>query len=282
MDARSVSPDIVICNDREALARDAAYRFTALALQATGQGRPFRVALSGGSTPRWLYAQLATPAFQQAIDWSRVEIFFGDERAVPPDAPDSNYRMACDSLLAHLPVPLEQVHRMPADRPDLDAAALEYEQTLQRTFALAPGEWPRFDLILLGMGPDGHCASLFPGRPALLETQRMVVATEPGLAPFVPRLTLTFPVINHSAHVLFLIAGVDKAHAMAHVLLRDLPADQLPVLHVSPGDGSVTYLLDREAALLVPSLTDTTAPDGPWSDGNVQRGYHSERQTGPA
>ncbi|MCS6776698.1 MAG: 6-phosphogluconolactonase [Chthonomonadaceae bacterium] len=262
MDARSASPDIVICNNREALARDAAYRFTALALQAISEGRPFRVALSGGSTPRLLYAQLAAPPFQRAIDWSRVEIFFGDERAVPPDAPDSNYRMARDALLAHLPVPAEQIHRMPAEQPDLDAAAQDYEQTLRRAFAPAPGEWPRFDLILLGMGPDGHCASLFPGRPALLETRRLVVATEPGLAPFVPRLTLTFPVINHSAHVLFLIAGMDKAHTVAHMLLRDLPADQLPVLHVSPEEGNVTYLLDREAALLVPSVMDTAGAVG--------------------
>lgn len=244
-------PEIVLFENKDAVSLDAAYRFTALAAQAEAAGRSFTVALAGGSTPKLLYSLLASAPCREAIHWDNIVFFFGDERCVPPDATDSNYRMAEDALFAHVPLPAENIHRMRGDLADHEQAAREYEQEIQTFFALTPGELPRFDLILLGMGADGHCASLFPGKKSLHELERMVVAAEPGLTPFVSRLTLTFPVLNNAAHVLFLIAGTDKALTLARVMQQDLTPEQLPIRSVSPAHGSMTYLIDHDAAQLL-------------------------------
>ena len=250
--------DVILFPDKVSLSRDAAHRFVSLAAQKIAQRQDFHVALAGGSTPAMLYSLLAASPFYESVgDWSRIHLFFGDERCVPFDSEDSNYRMVKETLipirekLLGLPGdPAEGgiLHRMPADQPDQETAARQYEETLIRHFRLEKGELPRFDLILLGMGPDGHCASLFPNKPALQEKERLVVTTEPGLKPFVPRLTLTLPVLNNASNVLFLVAGEDKAEALARVLTGPRDPRGLPSQSVAPTDGNVTWLVDRAAA----------------------------------
>jgi 6-phosphogluconolactonase len=247
--------ELALFENRKALSRDAAYRFVALAAQSAQAGRPFTVALSGGSTPEMLYRLLAAPPFRDSISWPNVHLFFGDERCVPPDAPESNYRMAHEALIAPVSLPPENVHRMPGENADPEAGAQQYAAELRQFFNLAEGERPRFDLVLLGMGPDGHCASLFPHKPALQERQRLVVASEPGLKPFVPRLTLTLPVLNNAAHVLFLVAGADKAETLARVLEGPTDFDALPSQSVAPTNGTLTWLLDRDAARQLRAFT---------------------------
>jgi 6-phosphogluconolactonase len=211
------------------------------------QGR-FTVALSGGSTPKALYSLLA--ADYQHFDWKRTFLFFGDERHVPPTDAESNYRMVHESLLTKIALPSENVFRVHAENPDASAAAAEYESQLRSFFELEPGvqseEFPRFDLILLGMGPDGHTASLFPGSDALNEQARLVVAN--WVAKFNNhRITFTFPVLNHAAEALFMASGADKAD-MLHQVLETTPMPPLPSQGVQPSDGQLLWMLDEAAA----------------------------------
>jgi 6-phosphogluconolactonase len=200
--------------DEAAVAEAAADRFVAAARASIGRSGSFRVALSGGETPKRVYPLLLEPARRDAVDWSRVEFFWGDERAVPPDHPDSNFGAAYQALLAQLPdVRPDRIHRMPAEAPDIDAAALSYESELRLAFGARGSEPPAFDLVWLGMGPDGHTASLFPGSLALEEDERWVVGN------WVPsqetwRMTLTYPVLNASRNVIFVVTGADKAGAL--------------------------------------------------------------------
>lgn len=239
--------------DKAEVSAEAARRFAEWAEEAAGDGRPFTVALSGGSTPALLYRLLASPPYREAISWDNVHLFFGDERGVPPDAPESNYRMARETLISQVPIPAENIHRMLAEAGE--AGAAQYEAHLRGFFGLAEGAFPRFDLILLGMGPDGHCASLFPQKPALRERERLVVLTEPGLQPFVPRLTLTFPALNAAAHILFLVAGADKAETLARVLHGPPDPENLPAQSVAPTNGELLWLLDQEAAQTLASTS---------------------------
>jgi 6-phosphogluconolactonase len=235
-------PEIRILKTAPELFETAAAEFAAQASQAVqGNGR-FTVALSGGSTPKTLYSLLAT---KPNIPWDKICFFWGDERHVPPDHPESNYRMANAALLSKVPVRPENVFRVHAEEKDAAAAALQYEQVLNDFFHMSPGQFPRFDLILLGLGPDGHSASLFPGTSALNETQRLVVAN------WVPkfnthRITFTFPVLNAAACVLFLASGADKAPIL-HQVLENSTAD-LPSQRVRPSDGKLIWLVDAAAA----------------------------------
>lgn len=211
------------------------------------QGR-FTVALSGGSTPKGLYSLLASKYADFA--WNRVFLFFGDERHVAPTDPESNYRMVKESLLTRIAIPAENVFRVPADNPDASAAAADYEGQLRHFFQLRPsdrpGEFPRFDLILLGMGPDGHTASLFPDSPALDEQSRLVVAN--WVAKFnTHRITFTFPVLNRAAEVIFLASGADKAEIL-HQVLEGKNTPPLPSQRVQPTDGKLLWMLDEAAA----------------------------------
>jgi 6-phosphogluconolactonase len=207
----AASPALVVAADIEGVARAAADRVRVLAADAIAARGRFRIALAGGSTPRALYAQLASTS---DVDWSRTDIFFGDERAVGPDDPQSNFRMARETLLAPAGVPPENVRRLRGEDPDLDAAARQYEAALGG--AAAAGASP-LDLALLGMGADGHTASLFPGTTALDEqTRQCVVVDVPSLNT--RRLTLTYPVLLAARDVLFLVAGSDKAETLAAVL----------------------------------------------------------------
>lgn len=200
------------------------------------------VALSGGTTPRMLYTLLAHPPWRERFDWEAWEVFFGDERAVPPDSPQSNYRLAVETLLSRVPISRHRVHRMPADDPDLGAAAEAYAALLGHRLPPGPHGAPRLDVVLLGLGTDGHTASLFPDTPALEVCDRWV--TE-GLAPVEPRrrLTLTFPTLNAAAHVGFLVVGAAKGPA-----LRATAAGATPAARVRPSAGEVWWFLDEAAA----------------------------------
>jgi 6-phosphogluconolactonase len=187
----------------------------------------FLLALSGGSTPRRLYELLASPPYV-TLPWSQVHFFWSDERCVPPEHPDSNYRLAWDTLLFRLPIREGQIHRLPGEMQPPEAAAARSEQEMRELFSgheLRDG-FPVFDLILLGVGPDGHIASLFPGRPALEERERWVVAEpHPARPPLVPRLTLTLPVLNTAREVIFLVAGEEKCAVVEH--REDYPAGRV-------------------------------------------------------
>ena len=226
------------------------------ATQAVEQRGRFTIALSGGSTPKSLYNLLATNA-KSALPWDRMFFFWGDERHVPPTDPDSNYRMADETMLSKIPVKVENIFRFPAENPDAAAAAESYEQTLKKFFALdlsdkksdekKHSEFPRFDLILLGMGPDGHTASLFPGTTALEEKSRLAVANWVEKLK-TNRLTLTLPVLNAARNVAFLVSGIDKAPVLHEVLESDAPGEQYPSKLIRPTDGKLLWLIDRAAA----------------------------------
>jgi 6-phosphogluconolactonase len=230
-----------------ALAEAAADRIVAAARNAIRRrGRCF-LALSGGSTPRLVCPLLTSRPRIDSVDWSRVEFFWGDERAVPPDHPESNFGLARTQLLDHLPgVRPASVHRMPADAHDLDAAAARYEAELRRAFDVRRGTSrpPRFDLIWLGMGPDGHTASLFPGADTLAERRRWVIAASaPTTSAVAGRMTFTLPLINAARSVLFVVEGADKAGALRSVRSgsRDLPAARVRAR-------STLWLVDAPAA----------------------------------
>jgi len=236
---------VTVVASEASLAEEAAQAVADAAEEALNRTGRFTLALSGGSTPRRLYARLASPPFHSWIDWSRLHVFWGDERCVPPDHPDSNYRLVHESLLSRVPIPPERVYRMRGEDPDPERAALDYSQALTRIFSLTPGELPRFDLILLGLGADGHTASLFPGAPALDEARRLVVAAyvEPLKAY---RLTLTLPVLNAAARVIFLVSGKEKAEALRAVL-RNGPSPNRPASLIRP-EHEALWLADRAAA----------------------------------
>ena len=232
-----------VLRDAATVAEATADRFVTAARTAIDERGVFRVALSGGSTPKHVYPLLLEPARRDAVDWEAVEFFWGDERAVPPDHPESNFGVAYGMLISQLPdVRPDRIHRMPAEAPDLDAAALTYESELRLAFGARGDEPPAFDLIWLGMGPDGHTASLFPGSAGLEERRRWVIA---NFAPAQDawRMTLTFPVLNAGRGVLFVVTGADKADA-----LREIRAggSDLPAAHV---DGEqVEWIVDAAAA----------------------------------
>jgi 6-phosphogluconolactonase len=230
--------EVKIFSDRAALAEAAAAHIVKLANQAIAARGRFTLALSGGSTPRRTYVLLASDRFLSTVDWSRVHVFWGDERCVPRDHPQSNYRMAQRTFLRALPIPHAHLHRMFGERVPSEAAAC-YASDLYRTL----GDPPRFDLILLGVGADGHTASLFPGTPGLQ------VVNRPTTAVYVPRfdnwrITLTYPAINRARAVSFLVQGAAKAEALARVCNGEM----LPAGRVQPASGTLTWFVDAGAA----------------------------------
>jgi len=226
------------------LYRAAADEFVRAGRVAIGLNGRFTVALSGGSTPKALYSLLA--AEYHHFDWKHTFLFFGDERHVPPTDAESNYRMVNEALLTKIAIPSDNVFRVHAENPDAAAAAASYEAQLKQFFELDPGEFPRFDLILLGMGPDGHTASLFPGSTALDEQSRLVVAN--WVTKFnTHRITFTFPVLNHAAEALFMACGADKAD-MLHQVLESSNYPPFPSQRVRPSDGQLLWMLDSDAA----------------------------------
>ena len=241
------SSHLVVSADLAGVARDGAELFVRLAQASTSAGR-FSVALSGGNTPREMHALLARPPYAGQVDWAIVQFYWGDDRCVNPDDPQSNYRMARETLLDALPISPSQVHRIHTEESDPAAAAALYAAELRRDFALQPGQLPRFDLVYLGMGDDGHTLSLFPHTAALhAEGDRLVVANEvPKLG--VNRITLTAPVANNAANVAFLIAGPDKAAPLASVLEGPRNPDEYPSQLIHPTNGELYWFVDRAAA----------------------------------
>jgi 6-phosphogluconolactonase len=206
----------------------------------------FTIALSGGSTPKSLFNLLASNA-RTTLPWDKMFFFWGDERHVPPTDEQSNYRMADEAMLSKIPVAPGNIFRILAENPDADAAAAQYEETLRRFFSVQPGDLPHFDLILLGMGPDGHTASLFPGTAALEEKSRLVVANWVEKLK-THRLTFTLPVLNAARNIAFLVSGMDKAPALHSVLESDAPGSQYPSKLVRPSNGKLIWFLDKAAA----------------------------------
>ena len=245
-------PDVRIVESLAQVAEAAADEFIARAGEAIDHHGRFTVALSGGSTPKALHGVLVERSNKnpRLIDWSRIQIFFGDERHVPPDHPDSNYRMAKETLLSKVPIPEVNVHRMRCENPDANAVAVEYDKILASEFRLKESQLPRLDLILLGMGPDGHTASLFPGTEEVREMQKRVIGN------FVPkfnawRVTFTFPVINHAECVMPMISGGDKAPALREVMGAGSP-DTYPIKNVHPTHGALLWIVDKAAAKELP------------------------------
>jgi 6-phosphogluconolactonase len=241
--------EIVVFSDPGALALDAARRFVAIAAAAVARQDRFTAALAGGSTPAGLYRLLARRPFRDQVSWPDALLYLGDERCVPPDDPRSNTRMVRETLLEGIPPAAAALRVPPTALPPPEAAAA-YADVLRRDFGLRGAARPRFDLILLGVGDDGHAASLFPGMLAPDERRRLVVATDVPeyVRPFVPRITFTLPVLNAAEHVIFLVSGASKAPAVAAALAGPDPADPLPARLVRPTQGRLTWLLDAAAA----------------------------------
>ncbi|MDE2180902.1 MAG: 6-phosphogluconolactonase [candidate division NC10 bacterium] len=240
--------DLLVIADPTTLAREAATRLTRIAEEAVARCGRFVVALAGGSTPTRLYSLLAAEPYCTRLPWQNTHVFWGDERAVPPEHPDSNFGMAATILLNRVPIPADQVHRMQVEQADLDATAGEYQAEIARTLAAQPSdEPPAFDLILLGLGTDGHTASLFPYTQALRETARWVVSN------YIPelkatRLTLTIPILNRGATILFLVSGAEKASVLQAVLQGPADPERLPAQLIRPVTGRLVWLVDQAAA----------------------------------
>jgi len=245
---------IKVLHDEEALARETANRFAAIAERSIANQGVFRVALSGGNTPRRTYELLAEDPYRRRVDWRHTQVVFSDERFVPPDSPESNYRMTKEELLTRVPLPERLVHPVPTVDISPEESASLYEERIRRVFEVGLDEIPVFDLIMLGLGPDGHTASLFPGTEALAVSDHLVAAN------FVPhlqawRITFTYPLINAARDILFQVQGGDKSDAIAAIfgLREDLPAGR-----VHPTQGNLTWLLDEAAAAkLTPPLPTT-------------------------
>lgn len=224
------------------LFRGAAEEFVRIGRESIGSRDRFVIALSGGSTPRSLYSLLGTE--HADFDWKRTFLFFGDERHVPPDHADSNYRMVKESLLSKISIPAQNVFRVPAENPDAAAVAVDYENTLRKFFDLRQNEFPVFDLVLLGLGPDGHTASLFPDSSGLQEQSRLVIAN--WVEKFkTHRITATFPVLNRATDAMFLVSGSEKAEVV-HQILEGHQQPPYPAQLIQP-QGRLLWMLDEAA-----------------------------------
>lgn len=257
---REILPGVFVCADTPELARFTARRFVDWAWQSIAKDGNFYVALSGGSTPRELYRFLATPEFRAQVDWPRVHLFWGDERAVPPDSPESNYGMARRELLVRVPIPLANVHRMEAEDSNIGRAAHNYEAVLRKFLPIDNRGFPSFHLIFLGLGTEGHTASLFPGSKIVRETSRWVST------PLVPklgarRMTLTLPVLESAHRIVFLVAGAEKA-SILHTVLCEHSDPPLPAQMVKPRDGERLFFVDEAAAKKILAAQSPPIPKG--------------------
>jgi len=240
-----VKHDLKVFPSLEEMSWAAVCAFEDLSRLKAAEGKAFSAALSGGLTPRLFYQILGSPALAGRIRWGNIHLFQVDERCVPPDHPDSNYRMIREALLDQADIPAENFHRMQVEQADLEQAARDYARELACILQPQDGDRPRLDVVFLGMGPDGHTASLFPGTAALEEQS---VWVRPNLVERLGmhRLTMTLPLLNAAAHVIFLVAGADKAETLRKVL--EGPPGQLPAQRVQPIDGSLDWFLDEAAA----------------------------------
>ena len=240
-------PEIIIKDNSTDLAVAAADIFTATAKECITHTGRFTIALSGGSTPRTLYRTLAEEPYYSLIPWDKIHIFWVDERCVQQNDPASNYGAVKKDLLDRVPIPIEQIHPMLGEAFP-EKGAVEYQRELRAFFRIKNGEFPVFNLIFLGIGKDGHTASLFPGQKALEERERLVTAVKGG-NPDVSRITLTFPLLNHAEKIIFLVSGNGKALILKAIFEDN--AAQLPAQKVRPINGKLTWLIDREAGSLL-------------------------------
>jgi len=239
---------IIVLERPESLYVHAAEEIAHFSGEAICSHGEFCIALSGGATPASVYELFAT-RFHLSVDWKDVQFFWGDERCVPPDHELSNFAMANRMMLSKLSLKPEQIHRMRGELAP-EAGARAYEEELRRAFALAPGELPRFDLVLLGLGDNHHTLSLFPGDPAIHETRRMVAAVDVDAEPR-RRLTFTPPVVNNAQRVMFLAAGQSKAAAVRDIIEGPRDPDKFPAQAIDPEDGELIWVLDQAAASLL-------------------------------
>jgi 6-phosphogluconolactonase len=260
--AREILPGVRVYPNPGEVARAAARLFVDYAWQSIARYGKFCVALSGGSTPRLLFELLATPEFRGQVDWAKVQVFWGDERAVPPEHPESNYGMARRELLLRVPIPPANVHRMEAEKANIGRAADEYEEVLRKYLDLDDRGFPRFHLIFLGMGADGHTASLFPGTRVTRQTSRLVST------PMVPklhgrRMSLTLPVLDAALRVVFLVVGAEKAETLRAVV-ENTAEPPYPAQLVEPREnGLKLFLIDEAAAALLKHAdTQRAVPPG--------------------
>jgi len=263
-----ILPGVQVFRDPEEVARGAARLFVDYAWQSIAKHGQFLVALSGGNTPKRMFQLLASDEFRGQVDWAKVQIFWSDERAVPPTSPESNYGMARRELLIRVPIPEANVHRMEAEKPSIGRAAHEYEEVLRKYLELDDHGFPRFHAIYLGMGQDGHTASLFPGGRVTRQTSRWV-STPMVTKLNMRRMTLTLPVLDAAMRVIFLVVGQEKAEIL-HEVLQGKADPPYPAQLVQPRHhGIKMFLVDRAAAALL-------KPDEP------ARGSHSGKHSGAA
>jgi 6-phosphogluconolactonase len=239
-----VPSSVFVFDTAEQLASAAAERIVDYEYEFHGEPDRFSVALAGGNTPRRVYELLATERFKDRVEWAQVDLFFGDERCVPPDHPDSNFKMAYETLISKVAIPAKNVHRIIGEGDPNEGARL-YENQLRTFFAGV--SWPRFDLVLLGMGEDGHTASLFPNGEALKEKMKWAVATKLEKLRQ-NRITLTIPVFNHAERVMFLVSGAEKAQRLAEVLNGPKDPERMPAQMIAPVEGPPEWLVDSAAA----------------------------------
>ena len=243
--------EIRILADGAAIAKRAALKFVQAAAAAVREKGTFNVALAGGSTPKALYSLLVNdPTLRSQVPWGKMHLFFGDERHVAPDHPDSNFRMATEAMISKARLKPEQVTRIKGEYPDADQAALEYGKALREHFNLKDAEYPRFDLVLAGMGNEGHTLSLFPGTKALHADGRLVVRNWIGKL-YTERITLTAPAAGNAAQVIFMVTGADKAPALKAVLEGPFEPEQLPAQLLQPQNGKLLWLVDTAAGSML-------------------------------
>jgi 6-phosphogluconolactonase len=246
-----VEREIRILPDGAAIARRAAQEFVQAAASAVREKGSFNVTLAGGSTPKALYSLLVDdPTLRSQVPWDKIHLFFGDERHVPPDHLDSNFRMATEAMISKAPLKPEQVTRIKGEYPDAEQAALEYEKALREYFRLKDGEYPRFDLVLAGMGNEGHTLSLFPGTKALHADGRVTVRNWVGKL-YTERITLTAPAASNAEQVIFMVTGADKAPALKAVLEGPFEPEQLPAQLIQPKNGKLLWLVDTAAGAML-------------------------------
>lgn len=245
-------PEQIVFERQEELFEEAAERIAAAAKAAMDDRGRFALVLTGGSSVRPIYERLAEAPLRDRIDWAATDVFFTDERCVPPDHPDSNYGLVRNALLDRVPIPCECVHRMPGEDPNRERAAVGHEHRIRQALGLARGEAPRFDFVLLGLGADAHVASLFPGHPLLHANDRLVGAVDaegfPVPAPGYDRLTLTPPALNGARQAVFVVTGAKKAPAVRKAFSRPRDIEHIPAQLIDPPGGTLAWLLDREAA----------------------------------
>jgi len=246
-----VDREIRILANGTAIARRAAQEFVQAAASGVREKGSFNVVLAGGSTPKALYRLLVNdPTLRSQVPWDKMHLFFGDERHVPPDHPDSNFRMATEAMISKSPMKPEQVTRIKGEYPDAGQAALEYEKALREYFKLKDGEYPRFDLVLVGMGNEGHTLSLFPGTKALHADGRIAVRNWVGKL-YAERITLTAPAASNAVQVIFTVTGADKAPALKAVLEGPFEPEQLPAQLLQPKNGKLLWLVDAAAGSML-------------------------------